>query len=816
MRLNRVLQITAAISITLAAMMFTISCSDGEDGKNGADCNVTGDEGDYTVICGGEQVGKLTNGPKGNEGTPGVTGQPGVDCELRGPFGNSYEIWCGGTKRSSLEGCSTESSTDEVQVSCEGNPTVSLCKGEVFDASAYYCTSTGKASNTSYKCGINDTPYNPLRQYCGFTSEAAVKAGTPTVLPLCNASLPVASTSAAVATMKPNLASSSSNKWVLDAASGPDWKDEYCQVTVASANVATGAVTYAKAKSDPTTSSCNGVKVKINEDTWKGQYCGFKEASDNTKSIVSNACGDGQGPDAVSYGDKYCRMLNKTDSLTTTSAVFCAVGNSSSSVKTPINKVEKAEVTIADWKDEYCGYDSEADVTSKTLSLRTGTCDYIYSASSYVPINYGPNALPASGSYTWANQYCQVQYTHRDSAKTTLVSGVTTDKVGLNYYCIAKLSEFKTAGSGDRLNENVWQDQYCAYTDTASVRKKEPAIRTGICGNSEGPNSATLSSTTWGNDYCQASKNGSTMRVGGLGAYCGIATLAGVEGDYLGSINNGQWNDEYCGFNKAADLSAFNSASSVADKAAKLSVLLGTCDYEGVSTLTTKGPNAYTVPSSGIPSGTSSLTWANEYCQAVGYNNDSTIIVGIISGTGKGFIDNVGIYCLADTATALTNAGSGATYITVLSNSTDRQRLNEGSWQNQYCGFANKQAFDDGKFSILKTVCGDGNGVNPVSLNWTNDYCQGNYFASGTKKVSGSSIAKNVYCASDISSNFGTMGSTNRLNEGSWKGEFCFADDIKAKCTGGWIPNGYVVGSGTFSTSTTAKNSTDEDKCVTP
>jgi len=851
MRLNRVLQLTAAIGMTVAATIFTISCSDGEDGKNGANCTVSGSEGDWSVTCDGNPVGTLTNGPKGPSGTdgiPGATGPAGVDCELVALTVSSYQIKCGGVVKGSLEGCNTSSLGKEVFVACDGSSTVSLCDGKVFDSSKNYCDASGGTSSTVLLCGPDNVTYSPVKQYCGFVSEAAAIAKEPAVLPLCVAStsLPLSSAPGTGADSKPNEAvlNSSSSKWDLQ---GGTWKDEYCQVT---RTLSSGNISDAKKKAVPM--DCDVNKVKINENTWKGEYCGFASADAVTKSVVNNACGDGKGPDRDAFGKEYCQMTRKTDTLTTSVTTFCAVGTSASSVATPINKVESkidkdVLLTIADWKDEYCGYESEEATTNKVLSVLTGTCDYSSISlgsdgkfTSGTAINYGPNA---SSAQTWENQYCQVPFALKDSTfrKTVLVKGSSA-------YCIKDASNaFKTAGDEARVNKDSWQNQYCGYSDKESydANPKAPSVQIGVCGNGIGPNSSDLG---WENGYCQANRKGETKKVGlpvgsasnaaGIAnnIYCGVTALPESR-NFTGSLNKDVWSDQYCGYATLEDFNKTNTTTGT--KVLTLSVLNGTCttnngtDWAANTATPALGPNAYT-----DASGSAVTAWKNQYCQTISKTDAGTKIVGVDPTTTTFDVANVlGIYCLTDTTGWGVNGGK------IYATAGLSARINDRTWKSEYCGFESRKDLDptlDGSiaapttgviFTKLTTMCTNNEKPNAAPITaWTNDYCQGNYADNTTKKVSGvadvtasSNAGKSIYCISttDIAGKDATVltaseTSKSRLNEGGWKGEFCF-DDSRGVCLGGQIAKGTTpTASIPGLVATTGTKSSDADACTTP
>jgi len=770
MRLNRVLHITAAVGITLAAMIFTISCSDGEDGKNGADCTVAGDEGNYDVICGGANAGKLTNGPQGTSGVDGPKGDAGVDCELVAASATSYQIKCGGVLKGTLEGCNTKSSDDgkEVNVSCAGNPKVALCEGVVFNPSLKYCDASAgiQILNATWICGPSKVKYDGTRRYCGFASEAALTAGTPSILDLCGTS------------GKPNEAAENgvTKVWELATAPATTWKDEYCKVTrtvaiTASTTYGTGnstdsslfAITDVSAKATP--EYCGGVKVKLNQDTWKGEYCGYADAEAVSKTVVNNACGDAKNPDEEAFGKYYCQMSKQTDSLTTRVNTVCKVGTPTVFTETQMNRVDKNTKLVAtDWKGEYCGYASAADYptasANRVLSVLTGLCGD----------GNGPNAT------AWTNDYCQWQ------KKTDKISKRVTGANNLDIYCInTSTTAWQTAGEDERINENTWKNQYCGYKSKEHYDETPRTVSrlTGVCDDDKGPNQATNVSN-WLNQYCQADATGETRVVStsttiDTDVWCGINAISPTR-NYTGAINKDIWQDQYCGINK----DNFDALPDplTADWVLRAEPLdhpnSATCKPNAV-----KGTGSYALGVGAKPA------WQGQYCQQATKGGNVTV-VGTLSN-----------YCGGTAADSLT-----------LDAATVDNRLNEDTWKDQYCGFESSAAFDLGAKKVLSGTC-DANGPtgravktpNDASISaFTNEYCQADATGSTTLVVGitgtspSLSINEDAYCVAStvtvdaIRALTGGSLTAARLNDGSWKGQFCFEDKVRGVCPGGKQP----------------------------
>jgi len=859
MRLNRVLQMTAAIGMTVAATIFTISCGeDGAEGKPGTGCEVRGTD-PYRVFCNGEDKGPLLSGVNPGQAPNGQTGPRGQGCNAV-PNGNFISLDCGG-ESVTLDACDATSSGRQTIIRC-GSTTVGLCDVEVFDPSKEYCPVTsGAVSSINTVCGPDEAKYNPQEEYCGFTSEAEIEEGIPVVLPLCAAKVPIT----ASASNKPNEAelNSAGDKWVLKTANAANKGKEYCEVTRAlktgGSLAKEGDVEETMALGTPII--CGADTVKINENEWKGEYCGYASASSSAKSILTDACGTGAGPSEQAYGKKYCSMKAINHKYTDTTGTRCLQGTittvSSSSTSATVTYTDTSSVTLnrldnkqttvlseTDYLKQYCGYEDASAISSITSGSTTTTvikqsrltgslCDY--DASGLNPASVGPNALQ-TGTPTWRNEYCQGI---KASGKTKLV-GVSTstyrDNVGV--YCIpdtAGTTTVLTAGPEARINEGRWSDEYCAYSDKTDLSKF--AIEDGTCdydgsgsASSVGPNAVETSGTaSWKNEFCQAIKDkpGKTKIVGITGTtyyankdvYCVADTstsyTASIGGNFPpeARLNAGnEWKDQYCGFARAADMTSSPKV---------LSILTGTCDYDSSGTLSgIKAPNAV-----------GTTTWAAQYCQARTKDNDSTTVVGLISSAST-WTDLVKIYCPGDT-TGLTVQRVADSLLALDASSLEAITINKGKWNNEYCGFESRADFSVlkdpssdynstsnprvGKFSRLTGTCDKPStgsftaatrwvGPNAATLAagggttaWPNQYCKV-MDRSSPKTTISKSQKDDMYCVDD-ETDWRDAGSDKRLNEGTWKGQYCFADNAISTCSGGLVGN-------------TSKKSTDSDKCT--
>jgi len=727
MRLNRVLQLTAGVAIAMVATIFTISCSgdEGSSGNDGAACVVKeASDGTYDIVCGGSVVGSLVGGHDGAQGQQGPQGIVGNACTIGTQQADgSYPIYCGSTTPAgTLNGCaftkSTLDPTYDVVITC-GGTTFGLCSGVTYNPSDEYCDLTSHTKTTiETVCvsGTTKTKFNPAKQYCGYDNKAALTAKTPTVLDLCSSDLVATDLDSAQlnsASLLPNTTTEygyqPADTVLYDGTNGK-WKNKYCKVSVTLAN---DSLEYTKAPSDSV--NCDGKGITPNKNTWQGQYCGYAGNTPSNgllKTMVDGACADGEGPHAEVYNKRYCWMEEKTSKYTTISDVFCETPDG----PLPINKVDnKILTTSSDFKGEYCGYASKEDAAAIKISRLTGLCDD----------GVGPNA----GS--WTNDYCQADK-----------DGFTTKVGGISAYCLKAGESYDTADvETARINWLTWQDQYCGYSNKEANDSLVKTVQTGVCDNGSGPNAEA-----WNNEYCRAGRDGKTFV---SGEHCGI-TEAAATADLAGSVNQGTWKNQYCGYASKEDFEAKIQT-----------VLTGVCNTDGTNT--DIGPNAFN---------NKYTAWLNEYCQS-----DSTGITTVV-GTGAAPITDA--YCLSDT--------TGADYDAAPASA----RINENTWKSEYCGFASKADLEAETkvFSKLTGICDDGGAPNSVaSSSWVNEYCQvkeDDKLTGLTTKVGGG--ASTVYCSETADVDFADLSAEYRLNEKTWKGEYCFADKVKGVCTGGKVP----------------------------
>jgi hypothetical protein len=658
MRLNRVLLLAAVINIMIFAMVFTISCSgdEGKRGRDGKNCSIDKDsDGKFQISCDGVNVGsfegseKGADGEKGEKGEKGASGKDGEGCWLGGKVDGSYEIICGegeGEVKGSLEGCNIQTIDEyEVSIKC-GSATVNLCGKTVFDPSKESCDEGKIEEDVDIgECGLTKVEYDKSKQYCGYASEAAMNANEKTVFDLCGKD---------ASKNKPNDENQT------------EWKNEYCRYTTPKEKEASDFY-------------CGTAKMRINENSWLDQYCGYASATALVKTVQKGLCDDyTKGPNEDAFGSGYCVADKKTGKTKYTSEICGASGK-------PNN---------GKWKSEYCG--NSKNNTSKVVydkgcdecgDLTEGPC--------------GAHTEEYNGGYCKSNR-----------------SNITTYTSAPDDYCI---DDNKTESS--RMNEGSWKGEYCGFTTGDEPVNK---VYTGACENDDdgivGPNSNTN-----GGGYCRAPREGKTY----YSEY-----LCEDDGK---KVNEGKWSNQYCGINKN-DLEVQHTS--------------GACDVEV----------------SGIPMGPNSDSYEGGFCQ---FDRDDE------ENSKKGYTKYVEIN-EADRSIMCPVGKFDAA-------DPKYTKLNANNKGNQYCGFASSST---NSYSVI-TVSDAKGGAKCAALG-PNSLTMPDLSPSVTNADRANAFE---YCTVNIDGTMelatpGDNSCKTILNEGSWKGEYCFVGGKtpeKGTCTGGKV-----------------------------
>ena len=140
--------------------------TNGKNGSDGASCTAVEIDDGYKIVCGGDSVGVVLNGAKGDKGENGEKGTNGTNGE-KGSDGASctavaidggYKIVCG------------DDSVGVVLNGTNGTNGINGVDGKnceiVSDTNGVITLGCGDDTTTLYKALCNLTPYDPMEQYC--------------------------------------------------------------------------------------------------------------------------------------------------------------------------------------------------------------------------------------------------------------------------------------------------------------------------------------------------------------------------------------------------------------------------------------------------------------------------------------------------------------------------------------------------------------------------------------------------------------------------------------------------------------------------
>jgi len=404
-----------------------------------------------------------------------------------------------------------------------------------------------------------------------------------------------------------------------------------------------------------------------------------------------------------------------------------------------------ATVNEGKWQGQYCGYLEKANGKNLIQSVQTGLCDDFDDSSTGA--SAGKNKGPNEDAYGLA--YCQVLWADKNKGTTTYSkdNGVRNGSTG-----------FCGVASKNKINDGKWASQYCGYTKPEYDKDNKPIagtskqekIYTDICDDGNGPNK-----TAYNAGYCEVTY---ANRLSGSTTF--QPTFCGTSG----KPNNNKWNWDYCGFK--------NKNSTSADRVYNQ----GLCGDGNGPSQNSWNPDEYCrarISSDGKDSSTVLTTeacengdkvnigsWKGEYC---GYATEtaektSRQTGGCTDDQGPNAEKFGGGYCKSDKdgITEYTSEFCG-----------EDGTPNNGSWKSEYCGYENATSVTADK--VLTGVCD--NGIGPNESSFGAGYCR------WTEETSKGTEWTDFLCGTD------------KVNEGSWKGEYCYSDLKPAVCTGGWLPN---------------------------
>jgi len=712
----------------MAATVFTISCGeDGADGKDGASCTVQQTSSGYDVLCGSEKVGELPNVAQGNAGPAGPAGpagNDGVSCVLGNKQGSSYTILCGGQPRGTLDGCQVVSDDPNVILFDCGSTSVGVCNvtggsQQAFNPEMSTCKdNSGTVSLVSQTGTCTVIPssgtavtYQKATQYCGYADKSAYDSKTVSALPLCGDG-------------KPNDETTT------------EWKDEYCRAsrTVDEANTeVTGTTKYITTFAVSQGVLCDGdtiypekVMGATSSYSWVGNYCGYNTATDLKRTMVTGICDDNKGPYEEAFNFGYCQRGADAKGTVKVSGAEAFCGN---------GRVAANRINEGSWKYEYCGYE-------KPTALVTGT------GAAQVKKVTGLLLPTMTSSVAAIRRACAALSPNADSLDRRAVANggnyATVAEMQAEFeYCqvdkdgnvkLAKPSE-NTCATNINLNELEWKGQWCGYTNQTANAPSLQTNTNSTCAtlglNSTKPADA--------NDveYCQVDKDGKAKAAKPSDNDCA---------DNGVRINQDSWKAEYCGFKTAT------STKKEVVQALQTQIPLPATGEQ----LKIKQACFDLAPNITQPEGATNAekTENFEYCQ----------------------VDPDGKVKLAKPSD---NDCNGANV-----------RLNEGKWNGEYCGYANANASTQktkltlAPSATVHKLCG-ALGLNSSKPNSALEveYCQ--VPAQGADPVPSTEYCNNA--------------AANKLNEGSWKNQYCVPATVDASgavltwkvqaCQGGLVGN---------------------------
>ena len=692
MRLNRVLQITAAVGIATAVTGFTISCSeDGASGADGASCTVSGTATGYDVLCGGVKVGELASGGVGNQGPAGPVGPNGKDgtgCVLGDRVGDSYQVICDGQVKGSFGGCKiTDDDINYVRTIECGQTSVSMCGPTriIFNSEVEKCNVT---SSGTYSAGLivlkcedgEGADYTPKTQYCGYANKAAFESGTITARTgFCGGP----------GGGKPN------EEGIAE------WKEEYCRV-IKEVSPETGDEVYSFKVDVPT--DCDSITTAQKFDpiaisstiptnaaaktAYKGHYCGFIEPTDNSdvlpleKSLQEGKCDDGFGPNEKAWQHGYCQVKDPSSVATTLVTdddnAFCGDGRES------INRVNETT-----YQYQYCGYTNftDAQANKKTVQksnitgLPAGTSSKVKKALDAKCASFAPNFDNTNPESITADTYEYCSVTANDKGEFDVE---ITSRADITNSC-----EGATGSSAD-FNKGAWNKDYCTYGTQVQPTKDgaadpKPTRGTMNCGFVK--LNQTLASTKNEVEYCQVDSTGT------------YKAAKPSDNECVKAMNEGSWKKQYCGFASATAKTA-SIITAGSNQCAYLSpnktqptapeeVEYCTADRNGVISLTTPSKNDCTSPTAKL----NENKWLGQYCGYASVTATAKTVIGTFTDAKGGIacnllqpnrelpIDALSLeYCQADIEGKLTLAKIGDAPCI-----TKAPGLNEGTWKGEYC-----------------------------------------------------------------------------------------------------------------------------------
>jgi len=337
----------------------------------------------------------------------------------------------------------------------------------------------------------------------------------------------------------------------------------------------------------------NGPDNRLNEGTWKGEYCGVDAAGADIK--YAGACdvdeddGTHVGPNSQGVGEGYC-MFDRSIGKTFYSDTFCEEDSE-----------DKKTMNEGSWKGQYCGY---KDKDAKDQTLLTGACDILDDG---VPV--GPH------SEGYREGYCVLASLVPYIGETTIP---TLSLVAGKYTVYATVED--ECSDGKIPNLEKWNYDYCGYKDA----KTQENDSTNVITKGSGENAeacALLKPKSYSYDsYCTVDQFGN-MTVTNEG--CGATK----------KLNENKWQGQYC-FQKDTETAAVGKCNGgqvpdLSQKAGTAAACLSKCgavdpdlNYVGFTNeCVDLKCGASTVPSY-VDNGIDEGAYANQVCRCtLGYSS---------------------------------------------------------------------------------------------------------------------------------------------------------------------------------------------------
>jgi hypothetical protein len=404
------------------------------------------------------------------------------------------------------------------------------------------------------------------------------------------------------------------------------------------------------------------------------------------------------------------------------------------------------------WENEYCKYKDP-----KTAEVSNDTC--------------GRAKLNEN---SWKGEYCG--YASATATTKSVIKGVcgdygtgpNEDAFGKGYCMANRKDETKyvevTCGTG-KPNDGKWKGEYCGFATASNTTLKMYA---GACDDDDADNLPTGPNYLgFGEGYCLANRDGDTKYT--EDSFCDSDAKTGKPNEY-------SWKGEYCGFATAAAEEAgtktvqsnicdddngpneagYNDGYCRANKTGKTALDTDFCDDDQKKLKPNEG------------------SWKGEYCgyasQAAQDNDIKTVLKNACDdGKGPNEDEFNGGYCIWPSKNS---TGTIYTADAFCDNDKKTGKPNEGSWKGQYCGYASKDAEDKGVLSVQSNVCDSGEG--PNQSGYAACYCE------WVEETSTGTECTTHWC---VNGNTKAM-----VNQTTWKGQYCFADNKVATCLAGNQP----------------------------